>query len=792
MIYDGFTFFNELDLLELRLNELSDIVDKFIIVESHYTHTGKEKPLYYKENKERFAKFSDKIIHIVVDMEGEPDSSLDPWDRERNQRDSIAKGLVGCSDDDIVCVSDVDEIPRSEKLAEYSVKDGLVCLEQDLHYYSIDMRCEEKWNWFKILPYSMLKNMTPCQVRYTEAPKTVKNAGWHFSFLGDIDMIIKKIESFAHHEYDNDHFKNRERIKEAIKNKVDVFERGMKYSSVKIDYTYPQYILDNIDQFKNMSKQKDEEQKDHVTRIIEEVDGFFADGDIYAYREAVSNIKNGTIIEIGSYMGKSILSIADICRQNNNKIYCVDTWEGSAEHQSGEPFCLQPPEELFRIFNKNVEKFGFQDIITTVKMESIKAAEKFLSDGIKADLIFIDGDHSYESVKNDIEEWRKVLKKDGILCGHDVVWGDIQRALKDTGTNYYPAYGLWIGCKKEKEIEITATISTKDRYFDTLPLCIESVINQTYKPKKLIIFDDGKQKDLRKEPLYQNILKHLDQNGIGWQFVFGEKKGQVLNHQKAIELSETEWIWRIDDDEIAEPDVLEKLIKNIKDGVGAIGGLVLDPKEEIKNLPENISHNKIEEVTSAPNIQWYQHDGVKDVDHLYSSFIYRKEAATHGYCMELSPVGHREESIFTYEMKRGGWSILVDPNAVTWHYRSPQGGIRSYDDKKHWEHDEEIFRQKMEIWGKYLDKEKIIVLDSGMGDHIAFSNILPEILEKYPNAILSVCYPEVFSDFDVRLISIKEANMILGKKVEEQNIYQWMTNCNWDKHIIEAYREMYL
>ena len=345
--------------------------------------------------------------------------------------------------------------------------------------------------------------------------------------------------------------------------------------------------------------------------------------------------------------------------------------------------------------------------------------------------------------------------------------------------------------KNNEKIEVTATISTKDRYHDTLPLTIASINNQTYKPKKLLLFDDGEQKDLRQDLLYQNIFANLDANKIEWEVIFGERKGQVANHQKAIELSETNWIWRIDDDEIAEPNVLETLVSNIDDNVGAIGGLVLDPKEAVCNLPADINHNKIEEVITAPNIQWFKHNGVKEVDHLYSSFLFRKKAAKHGYCTELSPIGHHEESLFSFEMKRNGWRILVDPSVITWHYRFPKGGIRSYKDENYWKHDEEVFKRKMEIWRKNLDKEKIITLDSGLGDHIAFAMVLPEILKKYPDLTLAVCYPDVFEKFDIELISIQDAKLICNN-IEKDNVYKWMWDNNWKKSLSDAYRGMFL
>src|SRR5947208_2297917 len=112
MIYDCFTFFNELDLLEIRLNVLTEIVDRFVLVEAHQTHQGEHKPLYFAENRARFHRYNDKIIHVVVD--GFPPDAVSPWDRENHQRNCIARGLAGARLGDTVLISDADEIPRPE------------------------------------------------------------------------------------------------------------------------------------------------------------------------------------------------------------------------------------------------------------------------------------------------------------------------------------------------------------------------------------------------------------------------------------------------------------------------------------------------------------------------------------------------------------------------------------------------------------------------------------------------------------------------------------------------------
>ena len=342
-------------------------------------------------------------------------------------------------------------------------------------------------------------------------------------------------------------------------------------------------------------------------------------------------------------------------------------------------------------------------------------------------------------------------------------------------------------------IDVTAVISTKDRYFDTLPMCIASIVNQTYLPKYLLIYDDGEQIDLRDYPLYQNLFQHLYRKDIDWEIKFGDKKGQVHNHQKAIEDAKTEWIWRIDDDEIAEPTALEILVSNIEEGVGAIAGGVFDVTKTPLHLPPNTPLNTIDTVRTSPNIQWFKMKEKTDVaEHLYSSFLFRKEAAKHGYCLDLSPAGHREKTLLTYQMKRNGWKLIVDTSSVTWHHRSPNGGIRSYEDSSYWEHDEEIFNKKMEIWNSELGDYKVIMLDCGMGDHIAFLMVLPEIIKKYKKVCLSVHWGDPFENSNVKLIGIDEGKKILGENHEKHSIYKWMWDHNWKGRLKDAFREMWL
>jgi len=336
------------------------------------------------------------------------------------------------------------------------------------------------------------------------------------------------------------------------------------------------------------------------------------------------------------------------------------------------------------------------------------------------------------------------------------------------------------------EPTVTVSISTKDRYYTTLPMALMAVANQTRRPKKILVFDDGEQKDLRNDPTYQNIFTVLHLKNIDLQVIYGERKGQVLNHHKAQILSSTDWIWRIDDDDVPEPNVLERLMKLIQPDIGAVGGLVWTPSHPV--IPFSSCSGKIEDISTKGNVQWSKFDRVIEVDHLHNTFLYRKGIAE--YNLVLSPVGHREETLFTYEIKRKGYKLLVEPNALTWHLRDPSGGIRSYNDSKLWDHDEDIFRRELRKYD-ILNDSKLIVLDNGIGDHFAFKHVLPELKKIHKKITLALCTPEIFKDEkDLNIISIAEAQLI-DPSQDRYNVYKWMWDRNWKGKLYQAFLEMY-
>ena len=320
--------------------------------------------------------------------------------------------------------------------------------------------------------------------------------------------------------------------------------------------------------------------------------------------------------------------------------------------------------------------------------------------------------------------------------------------------------------------KILCSIATKDRY-DILSSCLMSVALQTLVPDMVTIFDDGEQKDLREAPIYKHIFKLFDLKGIKWSVAFTPKKGQHYAHSLA-NSSDYDFVWRLDDDEIAAPDVLERLLGLMTKDVGAAAGAVFEPGNPIPS-----GSGKLKDIFHKPNLQWAPDQGLHEVEHLYSSFLYRPRIAK--YNMELSPVAHREETIFSHQLYQKGYKLIVDTSIKTYHFRQETGGIRSHSSEFFYEHDNKIFLKQMEEWGY-----KVLNLDLGLGDHLVFLNILPDLMKKYKQLIIGCCYPEVFKDYGVLILPVA-----LTQKIVSEHVYKWMIDHNWKKPILGAFKELY-
>jgi beta-1,4-mannosyl-glycoprotein beta-1,4-N-acetylglucosaminyltransferase len=251
-VYDCFTFFNELDLLEIRLNELDEIVDYFVIVEGKKTFQNNSKPLYLLENIDRFEKFKNKIIRIEI---SEEEFTADPWSNESYSWCSIIKGLKNAQEDDIIIVSALDEIPKKETINDiiYNLPKPCCVITQFYYFYLNtkyywDPNYQTDWPGSYVTTFDKLDKNNIYNFVHLRKDTYKTKGGWHFSFLGDANNTLLKVHSYGH--FENNHF-TKEFYEDKIQNLKDVFNRPeVGFHSYDDISNLPQYVQDNMDKFK--------------------------------------------------------------------------------------------------------------------------------------------------------------------------------------------------------------------------------------------------------------------------------------------------------------------------------------------------------------------------------------------------------------------------------------------------------------------------------------------------------------------------------------------------------------
>ena len=329
--------------------------------------------------------------------------------------------------------------------------------------------------------------------------------------------------------------------------------------------------------------------------------------------------------------------------------------------------------------------------------------------------------------------------------------------------------------------KVLAYLNTYRRYNTTLTMALLSLINQTYKPDKIIVYDDNPEPvmDPNNVEHYKYLMSLCQEKGIEFWWEWAGKKGAHHNHEKA-NLLGFDFAWFIDDDNVAEPNVLEELMKEMKDGVGVVGGIIRKPLAG--PLPYNAT-GKIEDVWNGQNIAWYKWNGaVRECEHLYSGFLYRCNIVHHD--LRLSKKVFRGETMFTHSLFLKGYKLLCTPNAVTWHFESSTGGCRTPEEEAT---NQQMYNEDNQMFLQWLafkkQNKKLYVLDSGLGDHYMFLQAFP--LEK--DAIYAVCYPDLFLGYNV--ISIAEAKKIVD--IKDYDVYLWAERYNPKGHLIESFKQMY-
>lgn len=273
MVYDCIPFFNEIDILKLRLNILNPIVDKFIIEEATVTFSGEPKELCFEKNKELFREFLPKIEYIVVD-----NSPVDTTThlRDKFQKNALEKGLAGASEDDVIILSDVDEIPNPKALKEIIKnfdKNKVYHLAQRMFYCYLNMEevsgnllsitgefpDVERRMWLGSKVFSKKSIPEDGIIQLREACVTSKDAvrvadgGWHFGYMGNTGeknvakRIGTKVVAAAHQEY-NDEILLAEAADRLLLGQ-DMFGREARFERVEVDESYPEYLLAHREEY---------------------------------------------------------------------------------------------------------------------------------------------------------------------------------------------------------------------------------------------------------------------------------------------------------------------------------------------------------------------------------------------------------------------------------------------------------------------------------------------------------------------------------------------------------------
>ena len=248
-------YFDEEVVLDVRLNTLDKYVDYFVIVESSFTHKGDNKNLMFNHNK--FEKFKNKIIYLVYDKQpkgieavNENDSEdeksrkyiLNAALRENGQRNFIQNGLNKAEDNDIILISDVDEIPNLSEVNFNSISEKIIMFHQDMFYYKFDLKipnllwtgtrgCRKKYllspQWLrnvkdrKYFPFRI--DILFSEKKYSNI-KFISNGGWHFSYIKTAEEIEHKLKSYLHHREFDEQSLSVEEIQNIIENKKAIYD----------------------------------------------------------------------------------------------------------------------------------------------------------------------------------------------------------------------------------------------------------------------------------------------------------------------------------------------------------------------------------------------------------------------------------------------------------------------------------------------------------------------------------------------------------------------------------------
>lgn len=427
MILDTCVFFQELDLLELRMAQLDGLVDLFVIVEGNRTHAGQPKESVLRKHFDRFRKYADRIV-LWTAILPEGDGLHWTWRREIAQRNAIKDALesLHLKPDDMILISDCDEIPRREFVQSLHQvpPDGIAVAVQRLYYYTFNHTAPDTlWNGTRATQWANVQALGADGVRYVEHARggyprilRARDAGWHLSYFGGVAAVQSKIESFLHQELNEPEHRDETTIAERIARGADIYGREWQNFTIAPAVDLPDAVYEAPMTWAHHFH------PDYMPTFHEGWTN--ADHSVALTRLAHFAPDDGICVEVGSWEGVSTIALARGLGERT--LYAVDTWKGNGDEAGDHPTVeLAQTRDVFSQFLTNVRAYGMHYI--EPHRCDWQAWAKCNDEPLA--FIYLDASHDEQSVASQLAAFLPRLVPDGIICGDDYYAPGVKRAV---------------------------------------------------------------------------------------------------------------------------------------------------------------------------------------------------------------------------------------------------------------------------------------------------------------------------------------------------------------------------
>lgn len=441
-IWDCCILADELDLLECRLETLSDVVDYFVVAEAGMTFQGTEKPRAFWPMAERWRKWEDRIVNIFE--ERLPGTTT--WEREAAQRELLQRAPIGRTD--LVLLSDVDEIPNPRAIRDVQDTDSVLAMQMSFHCFAVDWIHPDPWQGTLVAPRFLIDSWQALRDQRDRAPRVV-GGGWHFSWLGDRAAHERKLHAFSHTELVG---QLAPAIAKGTYQTEGLHVDGVELRPLELDgsFRFPGYVWARrcppnwfrprlTAQGETVPMTESASAEPALSYVdcshIEATEGWLSAREAARlYALARSLPAPFLAVELGAYKGKSTIALAAGIRDREEVadgvpvLLSVDLWQVDGA-------------SILPSHIAAVQRAGLSAWVERRRLDTAEAASRLRHEfgrGFGVGLLFIDADHSYEGVRRDFESWSPLVRPGGIVAFHDDFAPGVSQVLRELPGWYEP------------------------------------------------------------------------------------------------------------------------------------------------------------------------------------------------------------------------------------------------------------------------------------------------------------------------------------------------------------------